>query len=109
MGPGNEAKSPLSQDVRLCLVQLFFVLVRDKLHHVHYSGYTMFAWSIYAHIVQPGMYFQKLKFCVTFDPNAVYTSFFYHTIALKILYPSIYFLCPRLAQKASFEDTRQFR
>ena len=61
------------------------------------------------HIVQPGMYFQKLKFSVTFDPNAVYTSFFYHTIALKILYPSIYFLCPRLSQKASFEDTRQFR
>ena len=60
-------------------------------------------------IVQPGMYFQKLKFSVTFDPNAVYTSFFYHTIALEILYPSIYFLCPRLAQKASFEDTRQFR
>ena len=63
----------------------------------------------YRSIVQPGMYFQKLKFSVTFDPNAVYTSFFCHTIALKILYPSIYFLCPRLSQKASFEDTRQFR
>ena len=60
-------------------------------------------------IVHKGMYFQKLKFSVTFDRNAVCTSFFYHTIALEILYPSIYFLCPQLAQNASFEDARPFR